>query len=145
VMQNNENVNNEVVMQNDENEVVKNSGMKNECIPESNQGSPMQTDELEIAFKNLVDCYNRLNPTDRPMKLRKMNEQYSDILSEITLPSVIPEKNDSMKEEIKNFNATMNQSHLHLDTCTCANCPARQELDQLSKFYMEFLQEDNQV
>jgi len=90
-----------------------------------------------MLFKNLLIVTKKLNPSDRPTKIRKMMEKNPEILQDVSLPTMFPNNNPT--ENI------ITDSTIQIDTCTCAHCPARQELDQLSKFYMEFLQEDCKV
>jgi len=84
-------------------------------------------DEFDIAYHNLISAYDKLNPTERPSKIRKLqdNKEYPELL-----------------ELFDNQNGSITQNSCsQLDVCTCSTCPARKELEQLNNFYMEFLQQ----
>jgi len=129
-------------------------------------------DGLEVAFNNLMTAYNKLNPSLRPTKMKKvmhdnknseeLNEMVS-IFGSIQNESV-PQTNGST--HLGNIDSTLcfggftNEVELYdtyentilstnnnfiTDTCNCPSCPARKELEQLNNFYMEFLQEDVKI
>jgi hypothetical protein len=97
-------------------------------------------DDFDVAFHNLVQCYKKINPSERPSKIRKLfqdnsnNDDVFDIFQNISANN-IAENNQQQTSGCGQY--------LSLDTCSCNNCPAKQELDQLSKFYMEFLQQED--
>jgi len=103
------------------------------------EGKSQDIDEFEIAFNNLMTAYNKLNPSQRPTKMRKVmqDNKYTGELHEMVSIYGSTPSNESVP---------MTEGPTHLDTCTCPTCPARKELEQLNNFYMEFLnQEDIQI
>jgi len=116
---------------------------QNNNVPDNKDGEVNGTnnnnkDEFEVAFNNLIQSYKKMNPSERPSKMRKLIQESGN--------------DQEMFDIFQNFNSSMlpvNNTldscgqYLNLDTCTCSNCPARQELDQLSKLYMEFIQQED--
>jgi len=103
---------------------------------DSEENSQCGQEELEVAFNNLMTAYNKLNPSLRPTKMRKVMQENKNSVE--------------LNELVSIFGGVQNESRTnvstHLDTCTCPSCPARKELEQLNNFYMEFLnQEDVQI
>jgi hypothetical protein len=93
-------------------------------------------DEFEKAFVQLVSAYKQVNPTERSSKIRKLVESPSVNPSEIT--EIVQQFNNTPMTDISKCSGS--NSSLDPCTCTCTNCPARKELEQLNQFYMEFLQ-----
>eukprot|EP01130_Rhizamoeba_saxonica_P003055 TRINITY_DN1325_c0_g1_i5.p1 TRINITY_DN1325_c0_g1~~TRINITY_DN1325_c0_g1_i5.p1 ORF type:complete len:368 (+),score=66.63 TRINITY_DN1325_c0_g1_i5:433-1536(+) len=80
-------------------------------------------DPLQVAYQNLVNAYNQVDPAERPLKMRK----------------IFQDDTSSIKEELtKSFASNVEP----VDSCYCPTCPARKELDQINNFYMDFLTDD---
>jgi len=94
-------------------------------------------DGFDKAFNNLMNAYNKMNPTERPSKVRKLMQ---DRGSEVQEMFQFGEMDNCMTNTTAPPSITCGSTHL--DVCTCSTCPARKELEQLNNFYMEFLQQE---
>eukprot|EP01130_Rhizamoeba_saxonica_P003054 TRINITY_DN1325_c0_g1_i4.p1 TRINITY_DN1325_c0_g1~~TRINITY_DN1325_c0_g1_i4.p1 ORF type:complete len:393 (+),score=67.56 TRINITY_DN1325_c0_g1_i4:393-1571(+) len=105
-------------------------------------------DPLQVAYQNLVNAYNQVDPAERPLKMRKIfQDDTSSIKEELTksFASNVEPVGSVFDSSSLSFNdpyyMTDNLTTI-TDSCYCPTCPARKELDQINNFYMDFLTDD---
>jgi len=103
--------------------------------------------EFEDSFVNLVKAYNYMKPEEKSETIRKIirnsstrdTERLSELLDLFWTEGLQKEfggVNSNVRDRVLQPTAMMGKES---DTCSCADCPHKLELERIDEFYKEFL------
>lgn len=108
----------------------------------SSESKPSEEENaLEKAFHNFLDVYNKVNPEQRPEKIRRIVRNSSARKTE-TFCEIVGLFNDEglQKELGRDCSLTFSPSSMEVGTgCNPETCPHKKELERIDEFYRDFL------
>ena len=96
---------------------------------------------LEKAFHNFIDVYNKLNPEQRPAKIRRIVRNSSTRKTE-TFCEIVGLFNDEGLQKEVGRECSLSFAPSAMDTaggCNAESCPHKKELERIDEFYRDFL------
>jgi len=107
-------------------------------VPQSKKQKKPQTPELtpfEQAFYAFVESYDKLDPEEKPNKIRKVmkntstrdTESFTEMVETFQNESASPATIEKTKDPVKGRG------------CQCSHCPHKEELQRIDDFYNRFL------
>jgi len=116
-------------------------------IPQNNNKEKAVVVEFEDSFTNLVKAYNFMKPEEKSETIRKIirnsstrdTERLSELLDLFWTEGLQKEfggVHSNARDRVLQPTAMMGKES---DTCSCADCPHKLELERIDEFYKEFL------
>jgi len=95
---------------------------------------------LEKAFHNFIDVYNKVNPEQRPAKIRRIVRNSSARKTD-TFCEIVGLFNDEglQKEVGRECSLTFSPTSMDSTPCSPETCPHKKELERIDEFYRDFL------